>query len=163
MCAQRRLGSDLADPGHPPSLIRVYAVRRKQLGILATQWVHSEDSDQTGWMPRLIGVFARRTGHYVGFVVRQPICLQQFIARRAVLASGIIWARAWQNQPVIPAKSQISLCIHAVWSESLLCDLRIAKNPILHHADMMFVLLCCGIEYGDMVLHRAWFHTHEVI
>ena len=32
----------------------------RNLGSLATHWGHSEDSDQTGWMPRLIWVFARR-------------------------------------------------------------------------------------------------------
>ena len=31
---------------------------RRNLGSLATHWAHSEDSDQTGWMPRLIWVFA---------------------------------------------------------------------------------------------------------
>ena len=31
------------------------------------------DFDQTGWMPRLIWVFAGRTGHFVGFVLRQLI------------------------------------------------------------------------------------------
>ena len=45
---------------------------------LCAQWVakdlmflhgDSEDSDQTGRMPRLIGVFAERTCHIVGFVV----------------------------------------------------------------------------------------------
>ena len=30
----------------------------RKLGSLATQWAHSEDSDQTGWMPMLIWVFA---------------------------------------------------------------------------------------------------------
>ena len=30
----------------------------RKLGPLATHWAHSEDSDQTGWMPRLIWVFA---------------------------------------------------------------------------------------------------------
>ena len=44
-----------------------------------TQWVaedlmflhaDSEDSDQTGRMPRLIRVFARRKCHFVGFVMR---------------------------------------------------------------------------------------------
>ena len=30
----------------------------------------SEDSDQTGQMPSLIRVFAERTGHIVGFVMR---------------------------------------------------------------------------------------------
>ena len=31
----------------------------------------TEGSDQTGWMPRLIRVFAGHTGHFVGFVMRQ--------------------------------------------------------------------------------------------
>ena len=47
---------------------------------LCAQWVardpsflhaDSEDSDQTGWMPRLIWVFDRRTDHFVGFVMRR--------------------------------------------------------------------------------------------
>ena len=33
----------------------------RKLGSLATHWAHSEDSDQTGWMPRLIWVFAGGT------------------------------------------------------------------------------------------------------
>ena len=33
----------------------------RKLEPLATQWAHSEDSGQTGWMPRLIWVFAGRT------------------------------------------------------------------------------------------------------
>ena len=33
----------------------------------------SEDSDKTGRMPRLISVFAGRTGYFVGFVVLQLI------------------------------------------------------------------------------------------
>ena len=45
----------------------------RHLGSLATQWAHSEDSDQTGRMPRLIWVFAGRTDHIVGFVVRRLI------------------------------------------------------------------------------------------
>ena len=32
-------------------------------------YVGSEDSELTGWMSRLIWVFAGRTGHFVGFVV----------------------------------------------------------------------------------------------
>ena len=49
---------------------------------LCAQWVakepcfrhaDSEDSDQTGWMPRLIWVFAGRTNHFVGFVMRRLI------------------------------------------------------------------------------------------
>ena len=52
---------DSDQPGHPPSLIRVFAVRMKNAWSLATHWVHCEDSGQTGWMPRLIWVFAGRT------------------------------------------------------------------------------------------------------
>ena len=48
---------------------------------LCAEWVakdpmllhaNSEDSDQTGWTPRLIWVFARRTVHSVDFVVQWP-------------------------------------------------------------------------------------------
>ena len=47
---------DSDQPGHPPSLIRVFAVAWRKLGSLNTHWAHSEDSDQTGRMhpPRLI-------------------------------------------------------------------------------------------------------------
>ena len=64
------------------------AKTRNSLGIcpvwseisLCTQWVakdprflhgDSEDSDQTGRMPRLIWVFAGHTCHFVGFVMRR--------------------------------------------------------------------------------------------
>ena len=59
MCVQRRLRSESS---------------------LCAQWVakdpsflhaDSEDSDQTGWMPRLTWVFAGRTCHFVGFVMRR--------------------------------------------------------------------------------------------
>ena len=42
---------------------------RRKLGSLATHWAHSEDSDQTGRMPRLIWVFTGRKD--VGFVMRR--------------------------------------------------------------------------------------------
>ena len=35
MCTQRRLGSAWAEPGHPPSLIRVFAVRMKKAWVLS--------------------------------------------------------------------------------------------------------------------------------
>ena len=69
---------DSDQPGHPPSLIRVF-LSTWHLGSLATHWAHSEDFDQTGRMPRLmtgriprlIRIFAGRTCHIVGFVRRQ--------------------------------------------------------------------------------------------
>ena len=55
---------------------------------LCAQWVaknpsflhaDSQDSDQTGWMPRLIWVFAGRTFHFVGFVMRWFSYLVKFL------------------------------------------------------------------------------------
>ena len=49
----------------------------------------------------------------------------------------LIWAASWQNQrnDVHPAKTQISLCIRPVWSESSLCAQWVAKDPSFLHAD----------------------------
>ena len=58
MCAQRRLRSAWTSAQSDQSL---HCPHKESLGSLATQWVHSEDSDQTGRMPRLIWVFAGRT------------------------------------------------------------------------------------------------------
>ena len=66
---------DSDQPGHPPSLIKVFAVRSMGSPVwsessLCAQWVakdpsflhaDSQDSDQIGRMPRLIWVFAGRT------------------------------------------------------------------------------------------------------
>ena len=54
LCAQRRLRSAWASAKSNQSSLSAW----RKLGTLATHWVHSEDSDQTGWMPRMIRVFA---------------------------------------------------------------------------------------------------------
>ena len=66
---------DSDQPGHPPSLIRVFACAQLVAKEPSFLHVDSEDSDQTKRMPRLNWVFAGRTCHYVGFVVRRLICL----------------------------------------------------------------------------------------
>ena len=57
---------------------------------LCTQWVakdpsflhtDSENSDQTGRMPRLIWIFAGRTYHFVGFVMRRLIWLLRILSQ----------------------------------------------------------------------------------
>ena len=50
---------DSDQSGHPPSLIRVFAVRMKKAWVLSYPQSTREDSDQTGRMPRLIWVFAQ--------------------------------------------------------------------------------------------------------
>ena len=55
---------DSDQPGHPPSLIRVFAVHMKKPCVLS--FPLSEDSDQTAWMRRLIWIFVGHTHHFVG-------------------------------------------------------------------------------------------------
>ena len=50
LCAQQRIDQ----PGHPPSLISVFAVRMKKHWVLSYPLSAREDSDQTERMPRLI-------------------------------------------------------------------------------------------------------------
>ena len=45
---------DSDQPGHTPSLIRIFAVHMKKALVLSYPLSASEDSDQTGQMPRLI-------------------------------------------------------------------------------------------------------------
>ena len=67
---------DSDQPGHPPSLIRVFAVRMKKALVLSypksaqrrlwSDWADAQADlslrcDQTGQMPRLIWIFAGRT------------------------------------------------------------------------------------------------------
>ena len=58
LCAQRRLRSAWASARSDHSL---RCPHEKKNGFLVTHWAHSEDSDQTERMPRLIWVFAGRT------------------------------------------------------------------------------------------------------
>ena len=66
LCAQRPLKSALASIQSDRSL---HCPLWRNLGSLAIPKAQSEGSDQTGWMPRLIWVFAGRTCHFDGFVM----------------------------------------------------------------------------------------------
>ena len=52
----------------------------RSLESLAIHWVHSKDSDQTGWMPRLIWDVAGRTVIFVGFVMWQLYIYFQYLS-----------------------------------------------------------------------------------
>ena len=104
----------------------------RKLGSLATHWVHSEDSDQTGQMPRLIWVFA---GCTVSLLVLSwggwIICLDwsysklktrdlmHFVFQNVSTKVYLIWAPAWQHHENALC-TQISLGICPVWWESSL-------------------------------------------
>ena len=61
----------------------LFALRK--LGSLSIHWVHSEDSDQTGWMPRLIWVLAGRTCHFVGFIMCRLIYIYHVCDKVTIL------------------------------------------------------------------------------
>ena len=75
---------DSDQPGHPPSLIRVWSEFSlsawRKFGSLPTYWAHIEDYDQTGRMPRLICVFAGCKDHFVGLVMRRLIYFRRTFA-----------------------------------------------------------------------------------
>ena len=79
---------DSDHPGHPPSL-----------RSLATYWANSQDSDQTGRMPRLIGVFARRTlillslACHGSFVIKHSVKLLKIRTPETFAVNNKIWKR----------------------------------------------------------------------
>ena len=89
LCAQRRLRS-------------AWAFAQSDQSSLCAQWVakdprflhaDSENSDQTGWMPRLIWVFAGRRCHFVGFVMRRL----KFDQRATAIKLPILfWCETWR-------------------------------------------------------------------
>ena len=68
--------------GHPPSLIRIFAVHMKKHWALTTHWVRSEDSNQTGWMH----------SHFVGLGMRRLIWTNGLLHLKSMLY-------LWANQP----------------------------------------------------------------
>ena len=64
-----RLSKTRISLGNRPVWSESLLSTQRNLGSLASHWMHSEDSDQTGRMPRLIWVFAECTDHFVGFVM----------------------------------------------------------------------------------------------
>ena len=62
-------------------------------GSLATYWVHSEDSEQTGWIPRLMWVFAGHTlillvlPCHGSFYYTSSLCRR----RAAIFDCGFLW------------------------------------------------------------------------
>ena len=89
---------DSAQPWHPPSLIRVFTARLKKPWILGYPLRANEDADQTGWIPRLICVFAVRTCHFVGFVMLRLNCFVPLLPKIKIAIS------------YVPCTSTLPLC-----------------------------------------------------
>ena len=107
----------------------------RKLGSLATHWVHNEDSDQTGQMPRLIWVFAGRTlillvllwgGSDVECTMMLFMKINLYLCEIFVVyfclhflwlyqMSRPMWKRYLWHWQI--AKAQMSLPIRAVWPQ----------------------------------------------
>ena len=122
----------------------------RKLGSLATHQAHSEASDQTGQMPRLIWVFAGCTVTSLVLSCRGSFCedfvwswlkciflffcTTDFLEGRFYLSFEPAHDKTYK-MTVRTAKTQISLGICPVWSQSLLCAQWVAKNSIFLHPD----------------------------
>ena len=134
-------------PGHPRSLIRVFAVRMKKhwilsyplsawrsIGSLATHWAHSEDSDQTEWMPRLIWVFAGRT-----VILLVLSCRGSFLSFAfwfvfnsfPVLVKGVGQICIAANR-LLFVTGELASRQHSASSESFYCVFNAAKMAVCH-------------------------------
>ena len=111
----------------------------RKLGSLATHWWHSEDSDQTGRMSRLISVFAGRTGHFVGFVVLWLKSTKWPVYPKRNIISAWVSAQSDQSHRVIgnqgsmdqtaDAKADNIIC----WSHMSLCWFVVLRLNYAHN------------------------------
>ena len=77
--------------------------------VAKTRFLHADSkaSDHTGWMPRLIWVYAGRTGHFVGFVMRWLISDEMHSDTIAVrrlttpLFCTHVWDRVWNVKTAV--------------------------------------------------------------
>ena len=143
MCTRRRLKSALA-------------LAQSDQSSLYAQWVakvpnflhvKNDDSDQTGWMPRLIWVFAGPTCHLFGFVMH-----------RLIFSILYLWAKHLSRnvrkqtfRRVRRTKTQISLCVRAGWSE------------YLHSGARNFVLLAILNAPNEALRKHAYSNTPKIL
>ena len=142
--------------GHLSSLISLCCLHEERLGpYLPLQ--HPAKTDQTGWMPQLIWVFAGRTSHFVSFVMQQLTCFliwasvfrvcdhirlnppgsateaRQRLEISDIETRGIILSRQWTTKVLIRLRG------YAGWSASLL--FAYDKNRFSHDVAHPFQVL----------------------
>ena len=118
----------------------------RNLGSLATHWAHSEESDQTGRMPRLIWVFA---GCTVILLVQSwggSFFLSPYVAEQYELSLN--WSHISEDslsQEVGHIKLSICCTLHMqIWSECGLLSLKFSRlwgSPIKIRSTRSYVHL----------------------
>ena len=105
----------------------------RKLGSLATHWAHSEDSEQTGWMPRLIWVFPGRTAT---LLVLSWGCsflwaLLLLFLKKAPISFNDIWANAWDygTYDIGDQRRLRQACASAQSRQSLRWSMELTKGP----------------------------------
>ena len=87
---------DSDQPGHPPSLIRVFAVRMLKTWVLSyplsaqrrlwSDWADAQADLSLRWAH----------SHFVGFVMRWLVCIQNFIPAKWYLFSNMLMSLLWE-------------------------------------------------------------------
>ena len=102
---------DSAQPGHSPSLIRVFAVRMKKAWVLS----YPLSAQRKLWYPSsLIWVFPGRTDQFVGFVMRRLICSSCLPLIIVILSSDLVAKYAFGSPAGL-------FFLTVLWKESLIC------------------------------------------
>ena len=113
-------------------------------GSLATHWAHSEDSDQTGWMPRLIWVFAGRT-------------LILLVLSRG---GSFVLYHSW----LMGQKLQLKLVCFAIMLNSLFCSKKLQWQKKNGHSVLKFwsltnfeqYIFFCAYGSSDLRIHAHY-------
>ena len=134
----------------------------RKLGFLAIQWVHSKDSDQTGQMPRLIWVFAGCIYHFVGFVMRRLIYLQELYKYDQILDLNRLYSNdihAIADTYGIEAASKVIIKVNLWRSLHVQCPVPLAPCPF-ETPEKWYERWLCSIftpDYGIFCqIHRQW-------
>ena len=92
----------------------------RKLGSLAIHWADSEDSDQTGWMPRLIWVFA---GHTLILLVLSCRGSDKTFVSRTLCDYTYNWcARRCANNKITSIKRDMSAIKSDIVTRRLTCQ-----------------------------------------
>ena len=125
--------------------------------LLCAQWVakdpsflhaDSEDSDQSGRMPRLIWVFAGRTYHFVGFVVRRLISVESDIVNFYFLTVTFYWSFKWWKTIEIHHKKSATHYLE-VSDETRFANTKFQVNDSIQ--------LCLGLFLGSEVEKKKYY------
>ena len=140
----------------------------RKIGFLAIQWVHSEDADQTGRMPRLIWVFAGHKGDLFGFVVQRLIYCSS-LCYRLVLTTGKIYimlASWFCHQSSVVLLHQVGYFFE-VWPVYFAVKRERYRKVLSFRTDRSWQTVQTQIrlllkEQSDQGLHRLQFHLHPL-